>query len=434
MLGAAAQDVITSFEGEVPFGAAAGALERIKAVHTQIDALKVAMLAPLAQMEASGELLEEGGQKSVGAYLTHGWGIHSGEAERLALLATGLHREHLPHTAQALADGALTLGDASAIASGPEREMKKRDTAARPDAERYRSMIETGLVEAKRKREAMSVDSLTRTANALGLELNPDRPEKNEEAEFAARGARLMRTFGGSFHFEAWGPAGDAEKLQAALESYTAPYDGDAPTSRYARTYDALLSATGFAHGHHGCETPPGPKAVINITVPLSTFMDLNNQDHTQDQDESQDGGQGQDGGAGPARTEDGNVVVASVVRAMALQAQLRRLIFDDRTGLPLASGRAERLAPGYLRTLAFAKHSTCAWGGGCDVPVSRCEADHITEFSHGGTTSAANLQPLCSTRNRLKYRRASRTRTGKKTGTGAGAKAPPGAAVPPTG
>ena len=440
-LGAAVQDAISSFAGDIPFGAAAGVLERIAAVHAQVDALKLAMLAPLAQMEASGELLEEGGQKSVKAYVTHAWGIHSGEAERLALLATGLHQENLPHTAAALADGALTLGEASAIASGAEREVKKRDTTARPDPEQYRSMIETGLVGAKRKREAMSVGSLTRTANALGLELNPDRPEKNEEQAFAERGARLMRTFNGTFHFEAWGPAGDAEKLQAALESYTAPYDGDAPTSRYARTYDALLAATGFAHGHHGCEAAPGPKAVINITVPLSTFMDLH-QDQDQNEEQGQDGDQGQEQGpvpgkgGGSARTEDGNVLAASIVRAMAPEAQLRRLVFDDRTGLPLDLGRAQRLAPGYLRTLAFAKHSTCAWGGGCDVPVSRCEADHITEFSHGGVTSAANLQPLCSVHNRLKYRRNTRRRNKTKAGAGAGAgaKAPPGAAGPPTG
>src|SRR5699024_6382783 len=109
------------------------------------------------------------------------------------------------------------------------------------------------------------------------------------------------------------------------------------------------------------------------------------------------------------------------------------------------------RLAPGYLRTLAFTGHSTCAWGGGCDVPVSRCEADHITEFSHGGTTSAANLQPLCSTHNRLKYRRSTRhthtgtttqaqahpdtggTGTGTGTGTQLGGKSPPpGAKGPP--
>uniref|UniRef100_UPI000524623A HNH endonuclease signature motif containing protein n=1 Tax=Nocardiopsis xinjiangensis TaxID=124285 RepID=UPI000524623A len=215
--------------------------------------------------------------------------------------------------------------------------------------------------------------------------------------------------------------------------------DGEAPVSRYARTYDALMAAMTMAHGHHGCQRAPGPKAVINITVPLSTLMGLNTQNPNPDpgQLQNQDGDQtpvpGPCGGGGPARTEDGNVLAASVVRAMAPEAQLRRLVFDDRTGLPLDLGRAQRLAPGYLRTLAFAKHSTCAWGGGCDVPVSRCEADHITEFSHGGTTSAANLQPLCSTHNRLKYRRNTR-RTRNKTGTGAGAKAPPGSKNRPDG
>ena len=63
-------------------------------------------------------------------------------------------------------------------------------------------------------------------------------------------------------------------------------------------------------------------------------------------------------------------------------------------------------------------------------MPVSQCEADHITEFSQGGTTSVANLQPLCSTHNRLKYRRNTRTRNK----AGAGAKDPPGATGPPTG
>ena len=97
-------------------------------------------------------------------------------------------------------------------------------------------------------------------------------------------------------------------------------------------------------------------------------------------------------------------------------------------SALPLDLGRAHRLAPGYLRSLAFARHSTCAWGGGCDVPVSQCEADHITEFSRGGATSVANLQPLCSMHNRLKYRRNTRTRNK----AGAGAKGPPGDTGPP--
>lgn len=39
------------------------------------------------------------------------------------------------HTAQALADGTLTAGEASANASSVEREVEKRDTTAHPGAE-----------------------------------------------------------------------------------------------------------------------------------------------------------------------------------------------------------------------------------------------------------------------------------------------------------
>ncbi|WP_328807145.1 HNH endonuclease signature motif containing protein, partial [Nocardiopsis coralli] len=383
------------------------------------------------------------------------------------------------------------------------------------------------------------------------------------------------------FTFQAWGPASDGERLKAALASFTAPYGttektpggadgtngtgadlglipaGESVTSRYARTYDALISAAGFAHGHHGhtdgtgfagtttaaaaaggdagteagadsvghadgagagagsggsaeaaatgasngggCSQPPGTKAVINITVPLSALLGFGfafkNQNETDTGNDANgvaypaagaagaataggtnttgatgntgasaapgpepgaepgpDPGGGTGGGVtttatataggtnantgppstvpgfpgypGVAVTEDGNVLALSAVRAMAPTAQIRRLIFDDRTGLPLDLGRAHRLAPGYLRTAAFAGHTTCAWSGGCDVPVSQCEADHITEFSHGGETKATNLQPLCSTHNRAKYRhsRTENTPTNGTGGTGGGA------------
>ncbi|WP_235997867.1 HNH endonuclease signature motif containing protein, partial [Nocardiopsis coralli] len=319
---------------------------------------------------------------------------------------------------------------------------------------------------------------------------------------------------------------------------------GESVTSRYARIYDALISAAGFAHGHHGhgttngngngngfagattvaagadpvggadgavdgdtdtggnadgavagggCSQPPGTKAVINITVPLSALLGFGfafkNETDAHDAtgvgatgttaataaagaatdfapgpepgaESGPDPGGGVGGGAtnthtgtgppsttsdasgpsgsadvpgspgyagapgypdspGVAVTEDGNVLALSAVRAMAPTAQIRRLIFDDRTGLPLDLGRAHRLAPGYLRTAAFAGHTTCAWSGGCDVPVSQCEADHITEFSHGGETKATNIQPLCSTHNRAKYRR-TRTENTPTSGTSA--------------
>ncbi|MBE3002469.1 HNH endonuclease, partial [Nocardiopsis sp. HNM0947] len=129
----------------------------------------------------------------------------------------------------------------------------------------YRARIEAGLVGAKRENPATSVATLKHTAHRLGTALCPQRGEKDEQGAFEARGARLSRGFQGDFHFTAWGPASDAERLEAALASFTAPFDaesdGGAVRAKSTRTYDALLATVDFAHGHHGCEKAPGPKA-----------------------------------------------------------------------------------------------------------------------------------------------------------------------------
>ncbi|MBE3001302.1 DUF222 domain-containing protein, partial [Nocardiopsis sp. HNM0947] len=109
---------IQTLSGGVPFGAAGTVLERMKAVREQIDKLTFSMLAPLAQMEASGELLAEGGEKTVKAYVTHAWGIGPNEAERLMYLARNLHHGTIPETGQAIDAGTLTVGEAAAVAAG----------------------------------------------------------------------------------------------------------------------------------------------------------------------------------------------------------------------------------------------------------------------------------------------------------------------------
>ncbi|MBE2999770.1 hypothetical protein IDM40_13780, partial [Nocardiopsis sp. HNM0947] len=97
-------------------------------------------------------------------------------------------------TASAIGDGALTVGEAAAIASGVKRQVENRDTAEHPDEELYRAKLDHGLANLKRVKPATSVQTLDRTAHALGLTYNPNRAEKNEEAAFAERGARLQTT------------------------------------------------------------------------------------------------------------------------------------------------------------------------------------------------------------------------------------------------
>ncbi len=93
-------------------------------------------------------------------------------------------------------------------------------------------------------------------------------------------------------------------------------------------------------------------------------------------------------------------------VRRLAPDSVLRRVITDPHDGKPLDVGHGVRSAPEQIRTAANHGHTTCAWPQGCAVPISDTEADHIHSYSRGGTTSADNIQPLCSFHNRLKYRR----------------------------
>ncbi|WP_460778734.1 HNH endonuclease signature motif containing protein, partial [Nocardiopsis nanhaiensis] len=132
--------------------------------------------------------------------------------------------------------------------------------------------------------------------------------------------------------------------------------------------------------------------AMINIMVPLPTFLGLQ--------------AEGDGKAAGPAMTQDGQVVSMAAVRALAPNSVLRRMITSPKGDRVLDVGRTQRDATGALRDAGMFGHTTCAWYQGCNFPASGSEADHKQSFSAGGSTSADNIQPLCSDHNRLKYRR----------------------------
>ena len=384
-LSAAVDSLTREMEKDLPFGTAGERLETISAARAQMDRLTLAMLEPLARMEASGELRPEGGHTNLAEYVTHAWGVGPTPAKHLAALARGLHQQSLPHTRQGLNEGSLSVAEAGAIAWGADEQARHCTDRCHPDAGLVREKVEYGMVGAKRQRPRLSVAKLGTLATDLGRQLHPVQGEQSYQDAFDGRGAQLSTTFQDTFELKAWGPAEDGEKLKAALEAFTVPYGQDPHQGRHERTYDALMAATGFAHAHQECAQRPGPTAFINITVPLSTFIGIP--------------------GDEPARTQDGQAMATSVVRAMAGDAALRRLIYDPDTGQTQIS-TARRCATGRQRAQAFYGHTTCAWEEGCDRPVSWCEADHIHAFSHGGPTTADNLQPLCREHNQTKHHR----------------------------
>ncbi|WP_460764128.1 hypothetical protein, partial [Nocardiopsis oceani] len=394
-----AREKIASEMAEVPPAGVAGeVLDVVSQVFEDFDRAQLSMLLRLAQLEAAGTLLEAGGQRSVQNWLVHSVGMAPGEANGRAELARRLFAQELPATREGLDSGLLSIGEAVAVCRTADRAVDKRNQEHHPDAGIFRRIIEAGILAAKAKEPAMSVTDINRLGKELLARHNPAVLEEEHQAAFEARGARLLRTFDGTHLFEAWGPAVDAEILKCVLKAYMPPFDEDRlHVSASERMYDAFMNLVRSAshptdptkdgEGAEGAEGKggkggPGKKraavAMINIMVPLPTFLGL----------------QGQEEGkaAGPATTQDGQVVSMAAIRALAPNSVLRRMITSPKGETVLDVGRTQRDATGALRDAGMFGHTTCAWYQGCNTPASGSEADHKRSFSAGGSTSAGRV------------------------------------------
>jgi Domain of unknown function (DUF222) len=79
----------------------------------------------------------------------------------------------------------------------------------------------------------------------------------------------------------------------------------------------------------------------------------------------------------------------------------IERIVFDGPRRI-IEVGHS-RLFRGALRRALEIRDRRCTHPT-CDVPASRCEADHITPWSHAGPTSLANGQLQCGYHNRWRY------------------------------
>lgn len=104
-------------------------------------------------------------------------------------------------------------------------------------------------------------------------------------------------------------------------------------------------------------------------------------------------------------QTGDGHPLPPPHAVATALLGQVRRVVIGG-NGLTIDLGRRRRLFSGPSRDAVMGNHRHCVWVG-CLVPVSQCQADHLTSFNgpRHGSTSPGNGAPLCGRHNRLKER-----------------------------
>ena len=95
--------------------------------------------------------------------------------------------------------------------------------------------------------------------------------------------------------------------------------------------------------------------------------------------------------------------VPAMTAWALAAGGTWKRLVTDPVGGTVLDVGRTRYRPPAGLADLVRARDGACVFPT-CQVPASRCDIDHLTAGSEGGTTSLDNLVTLCEAHHRLKH------------------------------
>lgn len=131
-----------------------------------------------------------------------------------------------------------------------------------------------------------------------------------------------------------------------------------------------------------GDATQAGLKPTVNVVVALSTLLHLDEQ---------------------PGQL-DGQPITAALARAIAYDptGTWRRLVTDPAGRLIDITTTSYR-PPAAMSRLVQLQHQTCAFPH-CGRRATHCEIDHIHPWADGGTTTAANLQPLCARHHHLKH------------------------------
>ena len=95
--------------------------------------------------------------------------------------------------------------------------------------------------------------------------------------------------------------------------------------------------------------------------------------------------------------------VPAMTAWALAAGGTWRRLVTGPVSGVVIDVGRTRYRPPAGLADLVRARDRACVFPT-CQTPAERCDIDHLTAWSQGGTTSLDNLATLCEAHHRLKH------------------------------
>ncbi len=98
----------------------------------------------------------------------------------------------------------------------------------------------------------------------------------------------------------------------------------------------------------------------------------------------------------------DGTPISPALALHLAFRGHMARVVLNNE-GRIIDMGRRSRFFSGALREALIIRDRTCCHPG-CNLPATRCEADHRIPWSEGGSTDLDNGQMLCFWHHRLKH------------------------------
>ena len=318
------------------------------------------------------------------AELVRHTGMSGFEASRAVRLADTLTA--VPAAADALADGRITTGHATALASGVS-------WLNRPAAAVDSSLIEAACHQSADEFKATVAEwERIENGDADGRHLAAHQHRKRT-ANWFTRDDGMIR-LQADFAPDVGGMVTGA--IQALSEHLwrteddraTGPLTGGDIGSAVHRTTgqrnaDALVElarrATVPPGGGEGPDHRGGrPRVDLLVTVGL---------DRLQTRPET--------GQPGPCHTADRVALPAATVRRLACDGGVIPMVLGG-DGEVLDVGRRSRTIPTAIRNALVVRDGGCT-NPGCDVPVSWCDAHHVIHWADGGPTSLDNLVLLCS-------------------------------------
>lgn len=319
----------------------------------------------LADLERRG-IHARDGHLSVGAWLATRTGSSIGAAKASVAFARSLAA--MPLAVAAVGDGSVSLDAARVLAE-----------TQRIDPEAF-AASEATLVDAARihpVRELRHVCAFWR--ERVEAERMPDA----EARRMARRRLHASSTLGGTVRVDGDLDAHNGEPLLAALSAVLdaeARAGGiDQRTPAQARA-DALGEICRAYLDRSDRPEVAGERPHINVTVPIGSLT----------------------GGSSspPAEAERMGPIAAEVVRTLACDASVARIVVDPPSE-PLDVGRRTPVVPAGLRRAVAERDRTCRFPE-CDRPQNWCDAHHVVHWADGGPTSIDNLLLLCRRHHRL--------------------------------